>query len=105
MTPAKPAGQIAPRCRRAKRGAVLLEVLLALILFAAAAAVVTTAFNSSLASLERQKLTSQALNLAATVLAEVQLGIRPANSDSARPLEPPFDDWTWETALTPTESV
>ena len=83
----------------------LLEVLLALVLFAAAAAVVTTAFNSSLASLERQKLGSQALNLAASVVAEVQLGIRPANSDSARPLEPPFEDWTWETALTPTETV
>jgi type II secretory pathway pseudopilin PulG len=87
------------------RAAVLLEVLLALVLFAAAAAVVTTAFSSALASMERQKLGAQAVNLAATVIAEVQLGIRPASSDSARPFETPFEDWTWETALTPTETV
>lgn len=91
--------------RRETHGAVLLEVLLALILFAAAAAVATTAFNASITSLERQTLGSQALNLAATVLAEVQLGIRPANSESSRPIEPPFEDWTWETALTPTETL
>ena len=95
----------AGRSRRSARAAVLLEVLLALVLFVAAAAVVTTAFNSSLASLERQKLGSQALNLAASVIAEIQLGIRPAASDSPRPFEPPFQDWTWETALTPTETV
>ncbi len=86
------------------RAGVLLEVLLALVLFAATAAVVTTAFNASVTSLERQKLSSQALNLAATTLAEVQLGIRLANSDGAQPLEPPFQDWTWETVLTPTET-
>ena len=85
--------------------AVLLEVLLALILFVAAAAVVTTAFNSSLASLERQKMGSQALNLAASVLAEVQLGIRPAGSDSPRPLEAPSQEWTYETVLSPTETL
>jgi type II secretory pathway pseudopilin PulG len=90
---------------RRLRAGVLLEVLLALILFTAAAAVVTTAFNASVASLERQKLGSQALNLAASIVAEVQLGIRPANSDGSRPLEPPFEDWTWETALSPLETV
>jgi hypothetical protein len=105
MNTCAPAKLIATRLRRSARAAVLLEVLLALILFVAAAAVVTTAFNSSLASLERQKLGSQALNLAASVIAEIQLGIRPAGSDSPRPFEPPFQDWTWETALTPTETV
>ncbi len=85
--------------------AVLLEVLLALILFVAAAAVVTTAFNASMASLERQKMGSRALNIAASVLAEIQLGIRPASADSPRPLESPAQDWTYETALTPTETI
>ena len=85
--------------------AVLLEVLLALILFVAAAAVVTTAFNASMASLERQKIGSRALNIAASVLAEIQLGIRPASSDSPRTLESPAQDWTYETALTPTETI
>lgn len=85
-------------------GAVLLEVLLALILFTAAAAVVTTAFNASVESLERQKFSTQALNLAASVIAEVQLGIRDAGTDSARPFEKPFQDWTWETAILPSET-
>ena len=103
-TPA-PSHAFGVRSSRGSRAAVLLEVLLALILFVAAAAVVTLAFNSSVESLQRQKLSSQALNLAASVLAEIQLGIRPAALDSARPLESPFQDWTWETALTPTETV
>ena len=93
------------RPRPPQRGSVLLEVLLALILFAAAAAVVTTAFNSSVNSLERQKLSLQALNHAASVVAEIQLGIRSASGESAQPLEPPFADWTWETVVTPTETV
>lgn len=105
MRTSRAAGENGTRFRRGMRGAVLLEVLLALILFAAAAAVVTTAFNSSLASMERQRLGGQALNFAATVVSEVQLGIRSASSDSARPFEPPFEDWTWETVLTPTETV
>lgn len=96
---------IHPRDRRLSDGSILLEVLLALMLFAGAAAVVTTAFNSSMSSLERQKLGTQALNLAASVLAEIQLGIRPANSEASQPLEKPYDDWTWQAVLTPAESA
>lgn len=100
-----PASQIRTRSRDGRQAGVLLEVLLALMLFAAVAAVVTTAFNASVNSLERQKLGAQALNLAASTIAEVQLGIRPANSDGPQAMETPLEDWTWETALTPTESV
>lgn len=106
MTRFQRASFVGARCHRSRRAAVLLEVLLALILFAAAAAVVTTAFNASFTSLDRQKLGFQALNLAASVIAEVQLGIRSASAEnSARPFEPPFEDWTWETAVTPTETT
>jgi hypothetical protein len=75
-----------------------------LALFAAAAAVATTALNASMQSLERQKLSSQAMNLAASVMAEIQLGIRPAAADSPRPLEAPLQDWIWEATMTPTET-
>jgi type II secretory pathway pseudopilin PulG len=88
----------------AASGAVLLEVLLALALFVAAAAVVSTALSSSMESLERQRLGGEALNLASSLMAEIQLGVRPASPESSKPLEPPFDDWTWELALTPTET-
>ncbi len=86
------------------RGAVLLEVLLALALFVAAAAVVSSALSSALKSLERQKLAAEALNVASSVMAEIQLGIRSASPEQQRTLEPPFDNWTWDLALTPTET-
>jgi hypothetical protein len=82
-----------------------MEVLLAVALFGAAVAIVTVAFNSSLESLDRQKRGAQALNMAASVIAEVQLGLRPAISDGARPFEAPWKDWTWETSVTPMENA
>ena len=94
------------RSRRGRRphGAALMEVLIALALFVAAAAVVTGALNSALQSLERQRLSTHAVNLAASVLAELQLGIRPASGEGRRPFEAPFHDWTWELAPTSTET-
>ncbi len=84
--------------------AVLMEVLLALALFVGAAAVATSALNSALESLERQKLGLHALNLASSTLAEVQLGIRPLAPQSVQPLPAPFQDWAWELVLAPLES-
>ncbi len=90
--------------RRGSGGAVLLEVLLAVALFAAAASVATTALNASLESLDRQKLDCQALNFATSVMAEIELGIRSPSSSGAQPFETPFQEWTWETAQTPAET-
>lgn len=81
-----------------------MEVLLALALFVAAAAVATTALNSSLESVERQKLGLHALNLASSTLAEIQLGQRPLAAQSPRPCDAPFEDWSWELAVSPLES-
>lgn len=91
--------------RDRRRAAVLLEVLLALGLFVAAAAVATTALNASLQSLGRQQLATQALNHAASVLAELQIGARPLATMSRRPLDPPFQDWSCEVELSPAENV
>lgn len=81
------------------RGSALLEVLLALALFVAAAAVTTSALNSSLASVERQRLGTHATLLAASAMAEIQLGIRPLSADARRPLLAPFQDWSCEVVL------
>ncbi len=81
-----------------------MEVLLALALFVAAAAVATTALNSSLESVERQKLGLHALNLASSTLAEIQLGQRPLAPQSPRPCDAPFEDWSWELAVSPLEA-
>ncbi len=91
--------------RARRQAAVLLEVLLALGLFVAVAAVTTTALNASLESLGRQQLATQALNHAASVLAEMQIGARPLASMSRRPLDPPFQDWSCEVELTPAEAT
>jgi len=84
--------------QNARNGAVLLEVLLAVALFVAAAAIATASLNSSLRALDRQRLQTHATLVAASVLAEVQLGIRPTTAATAQPLDPPFQDWTWELA-------
>lgn len=84
-------------------GAALLEVLLAVALFAAAAAIVTSALNASMGSLERQRRGLQALNLAASTLAEIQLGIRPATSQGPQPFPAPDDAWALEVLTTPLE--
>ena len=89
----------------ARRGAALLEVLIALALFVAAAAVVTGALNSSLESLERQKLGTHAVDLATSVMAEIQLGIRVPGGEGRRPFDAPFQDWTWEASLLPVENA
>lgn len=80
-------------------GGALLEVLLALALFVAAAAVVTSALNAALASLERQRLNTQAINLVSSMMAEIQLGIRPATAEARRPMVKPYEEWTSEVLL------
>lgn len=92
------------RRRSVQRAAVLMEVLLALALFVGAAAVATTALNASLESVERQKLGLHALNLASSTLAELQLGQRPLAPQSPRPCAAPFQDWSWEVAVSPLEA-
>lgn len=106
MKPGSPALRSDRRRRDiARRGAALLEVLIALAIFVAAAAVVTGALNSSLQSLERQKLGTHAVDLATSVMAEIQLGIRVPGGEGLRPFDAPFQDWTWEASLLPVEDA
>lgn len=62
-----------------QRAAVLLEVVLALVLFAAAAVVIGIALNSSMASVDRLRLATHAADLSVTVFSELQLGTRSAS--------------------------
>jgi hypothetical protein len=93
---------------RNEAGAVLLEVVLSLLLFVAAVAVVSSALNASMNSVERQRLAMHAANLAATVHAEIDLGIRTTESPGPEAFEAPFENWTCEIAqgnLAETESA
>jgi hypothetical protein len=77
-------------------GAVLLEVILALVLFVAAAAVIGSALSSSADSIERLRLGVHADNLAASVVAELEMGNRSAAVPGPAPFEAPFTNWTWQ---------
>ncbi len=101
-TKALPTGRALVRLQ----GAVLLEVVLALGLFVAAAAVVSASLNASLESVDRLRLNLHAVNLAVSVLSELQLGTRAVETGSGpQPFEPPFEQWGWEVFLTPLEGL
>jgi len=85
------------------RGAVLLEVVLALVLFVGAAAVITGGINASLNGVERLRLNTHAANLAISVLAELQMGARTTELTGPEPFDLPFENWTWELVPTPVE--
>ena len=89
--------------RARRRAAVLLEVVLALVLFVAAAAVIAGAINAALEGVQHQKLRVHAANLAVTVLSELQFGLRSPESTGPESFADPFSDWTWQLALTPRE--
>jgi type II secretory pathway pseudopilin PulG len=82
-------------------GAILLEVILALVLFAAAAAVISGALNASVASLERVRASTHAQDLAVSILSQVQMGAIPAVPAGPEPFDAPFSGWTWELQLAP----
>jgi hypothetical protein len=94
------AGQARPWAQ----GAVLLEVILALVLFVAAAAIVMSGMSASVESVERQRLNAHAMDLAVTVLSELQLGLRSSAMTGPADFEAPFKDWTCELQLLPLES-
>lgn len=89
---------------QAARGAVLLEVILALVLFAAAAAVIGAGLHSAVSSVGRQKLKAHAVNLGVSVLSELQIGLRTTEAAGPDAFDSPFERWTWELVLAPTET-
>jgi len=82
--------------RRERGGAVLLEVILGLALFAVTAAIVTTGINSSVNSVERLRSSAHAGNLATTVISEIKLGALPSLVPEPEPFAEPFTNWTYQ---------
>lgn len=86
------------------RGAsVLLEVVLALALFAAAAAIIGGALSTSMDTLERLRLNTHAANLAVSVLSELEMGSRTPPLNGPEPFETPFEFWNWDVVVTALE--
>ncbi len=86
---------------RSRRGAVLLEVILALALFVFAAAVVSNSLHSAVERTARLHLQTHALDLAVSVLSEIQMGVLPLTPAGPEPFEAPFEPWTWQVEVSP----
>jgi hypothetical protein len=80
-------------------GSVLLEVVLALALFVGAATIISGGINASIHSVERVRLQNHAVNLAVTILSEMQMHIRPVAAIGPEPFAPPFQDWTYKVEI------
>jgi len=78
-----------------------MEVVLALVLFVAAASVITRGLNVSVNEVARLRLNLHANNLAASVLAEMQMGLKPIESSGPNAFAPPFESWSWEAKAAP----
>ncbi len=89
----------------AARGSVLLEVVLALALFVGAATIISGGINASIHSVERLRLQNHAMNLAVTVLSEMQMGVRPISVIGPEPFPPPFQDWTYRIEIAQTDTM
>jgi len=98
-------GLLAAVAVRKQRGGVLLEVVIALALFVAAAAIITSGMNAAVRSVERQRLNTHGVNLAATVMSELRMGLRVYDPADPEPLEAPYPNWTWQVVATPEESL
>lgn len=103
----QPASQIPcrlGRTRRRPRAMVLLEVVLAMILFFGGALVILAGLNSSLTGIQRVQVEARASDLAVTLLSEIQMGMVQLVSDGPSSYEDPaLADWTWEISVEPFE--
>jgi type II secretory pathway pseudopilin PulG len=86
---------------RGRAGSVLLEVVLAIVLFAAAAAVVGMGLKASIDGAERLRLSTHAGNLAVTVISELQMGLRSLADTGPEAFGPPFEGWVWQVEALP----
>lgn len=86
---------------RAERAAVLLEVVLALTLFVFAAGILSSSLQTAVERTRRLHDQAHALDLAASLLAEVEMGLRPRQPAGPEPFEPPFESWTWQIEASP----
>ncbi len=88
-----------------ERGAVLLEVILALALFVLAATIITGGLSSSINEVKRLHLNAHASNLAVSVLSEMQMGIQAGEASGPNAFDPPFEQWKWQTVIGPVNEM
>jgi hypothetical protein len=92
--------------RRFNTGAVLFEIVLALVLFTFSVTIISSSFSASLRSMDRMRHELDGANLATSTLAEIELGLKPLVTTPPTVFEPPFEKWTWQIEVTePSEDL
>ena len=87
-------------------GAVLFEVVLALVLFTFSVTIISSSFSASMRSVDRMRMELDEANLAISTLAEIELGLKPMESAPPTEFEPPFEKWSWQVEVTePSEDL
>jgi len=80
-----------------QRGAILLEVVLALSLFFMTATFVLTGLNAAIRSVSQAKLEAQGADLAVTVLSQVQMGLYDLVDTGPEAFDQEdLEAWTWQ---------
>ncbi len=89
-----------------RRGGILLEVVLAMVLFFSAGAVILAGLGSAVRGMEQLRLDAQAADLAVTLLSRLQIGnleLTDAGPTEFEPIEGPeqeLEGWTWQVITT-----
>jgi type II secretory pathway pseudopilin PulG len=102
---AVPSKSSTPKGKNREGASVLLEVVLALALFIGAATVISGGISASVEAVNRVRLQTHAVNLAISVMSELQIGARPLVAVGPENFEAPFKDWLYRVNLTAGESA
>ncbi len=91
------------RAAHARRGAVLLEVVLAMVIFAGASAVLLSGLSAANAAAQRVERRGTGADLAVTVMSEVQIGLIDRTDAGPEHFEEGLGpiDWTWQLSIAP----
>ena len=93
---------LSQRCQSVSRGrgAILLEVVISLALFAMASTFVMSVLHSATRGVNTTKLEAQASDLLVTVHSEVMMGVIEKVDAGPSPFDSPgLEDWTWQVAF------
>ncbi len=94
-----------PTRRRPARGAVLLEVVFALVLLVAGGGIVIGGLNVATAEVSELRRRNVARDHAVTILSEMQMGVIGLADTEPEAFEEPFEDWTWQVVLSDFDEV
>lgn len=92
--------------KQVRRGAILLEVVLALALLVMTSAVILGSMSAAMRSAGRLRLRAQAADLAVTLASELHMGLlAPADTELTPYARPGLAGWSWQVAAEPLEGA